>query len=91
MGWKPADFYNSTVADIRCAVDGWTKQQQEDWQWTRYNVREIVFYTSQLIDRTKVKEPEQLFSLPMDTEIKRARHKRMPRAEIIRKDGTKLK
>ena len=91
MGWTPAEFYNSTLADIRAAVDGWMEAEQEKWQWQRYNVRELIYWTSQFIPRERVKEPEQLFKLPMDDEIKRTRHKHMPRAEIIKPDGTKLR
>lgn len=86
MGWRPADFYNSTLAEISDAVEGWSRQRQEDWMWTRYNTREMVFYFIKpyLPKGSPVRRPEDLYGLELDDTITRARHKRMPRATIIK-------
>lgn len=91
MGWSPSEFYNSTLADIADGVEGWAALRREDWEWERYNVRQMIYYVSQNLDRKVVKDQEDLWKLPMDDDLKRARHKAMPRAVIIKPDGTELK
>jgi hypothetical protein len=86
MGWTPADFYGSTLAEISDAVEGWDRQRYEDWMWNRYNTREMVFYMIKphLKQGNHLHQPEDLYQIELDDILKRARHKRMPRTEIIK-------
>jgi hypothetical protein len=86
MGWTPADFYGSTLAEISDAAEGWSRQRYEDWMWNRYNTREMVFYVIKpyLPKGSPLRQPEDLYRLELDDTLTRARHKRMPKTDIIK-------
>lgn len=93
LGWRPEDFYNSTLVEIYDALTGWRELQDEQWQWQRYNTRELCFYimAPHLKPGSGIRKPEDVFRLPMDEEIRKHRHKTMPRIEIKKANGKVLK
>lgn len=70
--------------ELADAVQGHAEQEQDKLQWQLWGYRKIAWWASRA--HFKDLKEEDIYTLDIDKEIKKQRHKRMPKIKV-----TKLK
>lgn len=87
MGRSAREFYKSTLLEIHNAIEGFEQLKREEFQEYMFGVRKICYWQMKSMIGKKMKKEEDIFSLDIDKEIRKAKVRKMKPIEKTRYNG----